>query len=197
VKEIETMNRKMAALAAVLAALAGLSACATATPYQPNVRGQAVSGGFSEVQIEADRFRVSFAGNSLTSRERVESYLLYRAAELTVQQGNDWFEVVDRQTDRDRRTYYEPDRLYRPWYGYPYWRPHWRYYGARYGGWRSWDPFWGDPFWGDRYDVRTVERYEATAEIIMHRGPKPQDDPRAFDARGVIDSIGPRLQRPT
>ena len=45
------MTLKAAALAVALVATAGLSACATATPYQPNVRGQAVSGGFSETRI--------------------------------------------------------------------------------------------------------------------------------------------------
>jgi hypothetical protein len=188
------MTRRYAALAVLVATL---GACATATPYQPNIRGQATSGGFSEVRLEADRFRVNFSGNSLTSRETVEGYLLYRAAELTVAQGYDWFAVVDRQTDRNARTYVEPDPFYRPWYGpsYNFWRPSWRYYGGGYG-WRSWDPFFGDPFWGDRMDVRTVERFEASAEIVMHRGPKPQDDARAFDARAVMDNLGPRVLRP-
>ena len=183
---------------AALALLAGLSACATATPYQPNIPGQAVSGGFSEQRIEANRFRVSFAGNSLTSRETVEGYLLYRAAELTLQQGYDGFSVVTRATDRDARTYVERDPFYDPWYGprYAYWRPYWRYYGPHYG-WRTWDPFWGDPFWADRMDVRTIERFEATAEIVMYRGAKPANDPNAFDARAVMANLGPRIQRPT
>jgi hypothetical protein len=192
------MTTSKVAIAVALALAAGLAACATPTPYQPNIRGQSVSGGFSEQRIEGDRWRVNFAGNSLTSRETVEGYLLYRAAELTLDQGFDWFEIVDRETNRDRRTYVEPDPLYQPWYGpsYMYWRPHWRYYGAPWGGWRSWDPFWGDPFWADRVDIRTVEKFDATAEIIMRRGAKPADDPRGFDARGVIQNLGPRIQRP-
>lgn len=191
------MTLRKAAISAVLALAAGLSACATATPYQPNIPGQQTSGGFSEVQIEPDRFRVTFTGNSLTSRETVEGYLLYRAAELTVQQGDDYFVIADRQTDRKSRTYVDPDPFYHPYWGpsFGYWRPSWRYYGVGFG-WRSWDPFWGDPFWGDRVDVRTVDKYEATAEIVMYRGTKPRDDPRAFDARAVMDSIGPRLQYP-
>ncbi|WP_332774290.1 CC0125/CC1285 family lipoprotein [Phenylobacterium sp.] len=191
------MTRRAAAIAASLA-LAGLvSACATATPYQPNIQGQAVSGGFSEQRLESDRFKVTFAGNSLTSRDTVEAYLLYRAAELTVQQGYDWFTIVERDVERDRRTYVERDPFYRPWYGpsYGYWRPYWRYYGGGFG-WRTWDPYWGDPFWADRMDVRTVEKFEATAEIVMRKGPKPADDARAFDARGVMENIGPRVMRP-
>ena len=43
--------------------------------------------GFSEQRIEDDRYRITFRGNSSTSRETVENSLLYRAAELTVQTG--------------------------------------------------------------------------------------------------------------
>jgi hypothetical protein len=191
------MPRKSIAILTALALTAGLASCATPTPYQPNIPGQATSGGYSEMRIEPNRWRVNFAGNSLTSRETVEGYLLYRSAELTVQEGNDWFAIVDRQTSRDAHTYVEPDPLYRPWYGpsYGYWRPSWRYYGGHFG-WRSWDPFWGDPFWADRVDVRTVEKFEASAEIVMGKGAKPATDTHAFDARAVIDNLRPRIQYP-
>ena len=191
---------KKAALAAALACAVSLTACATATPYQPNVRGQQVSGGFSEARLEADRYRVTFAGNSLTSRETVERYLLYRAAEVTVQQGYDWFETADRRTERTARTVIEPDPFARPGFGfgYPYgaWRPAWRYYGPSYGGWRAWDPFWGDPFFADRGQVRTIEKFEASAEIVLHKGRKAEGDVRAFDAREIMTNLGPTIQRP-
>lgn len=191
------MAKRSVAFAAALALAAGLAACATPTPYQPNIPGQQTSGGYSEMRLEPNRFRVNFMGNSLTSRETVEGYLLFRAAELTVGEGYDWFSIVDRRTDRDARTYIEPDPLYRPWYGpsYGFWRPSWRYYGRGFG-WRTWDPFYGDPFWADRMDVRTVERFEASAEIVMGKGAKPTDDTRAFDARAVIDNLRPRIQYP-
>ena len=192
VLEQTTMTLKAITLAAALMATAALSACATATPYQPNVRGQAVSGGFSDTRIEADRYRVNFAGNSLTSRETVERYLLYRAAELTVAQGGDWFSLVERQVDRTARTYREPMS---PFDRYGYWRPSWRYYGPAWG-WRAWDPWYDDPFWADRLDTRTIEKFEASAEILLGHGPKPANDPRAFDAREVMSSLGPAIQRP-
>lgn len=190
------MLKKSAALFVAAALSAGLAACATPTPYQPNIRGASSAGGYSEVRVEPNRYRVNFTGNSLTSRETVEGYLLFRAAELTVESGYDWFTVVDRDTDKKSRTYVEPDPFYRPWYGsYGFWRPSWRYYGGSYG-WRGWDPFWGDPFWADRVDVRTVERYEASAEIVMQKGAKPTDDVKAFDARAVIENLKPRVQYP-
>jgi hypothetical protein len=191
------MKLKTAAVVAGLGIAALLSACTTATPYQPNIKGQAVTGGYSDQRLEADRYRVTFTGNSLTSRETVEGYLLYRAAELTVAQSYDWFTVVDRQTDHSQRTYVDPDPFYRPWYGpsYGFWRPSWRYAGPGYG-WRSWSPYWGDPFWADRVDVHTVDKFEASAEIVMHKGAKPEGDVKAFDARAVMTNLGPRVQRP-
>jgi len=182
---------------AALAISLGLAACETATPYQPNVPGQATSGGYSEQRIEPNRWRVNFTGNSMTSRETVEGYLLFRAAELTLQNGDDWFEMVDRNTDRNARTYVQPDPLYHPWYGpgFGYWRPSWRY-RTRGFGWRTWDPFWGDPFWADRVDVNTVENYEASAEIVTHKGAKPGGDPRAFDAHAVAANLQPKIQYP-
>ncbi|MBN9320188.1 MAG: hypothetical protein J0I28_10925 [Caulobacterales bacterium] len=195
--------RPIATLAA-MALAAGLAACATPTPYQPAVRGTAVSGGFSDARITENRFRVTFSGNTLTSRETVERYLLFRAAELTTQTGYDWFEIVDRATDRDRRTYSTPGMMgpgFGGW-GYGYWQPAWRFYGPRYG-WRSWDPFWGGPFggpwgggFGGGFDTRTVEKFEASAEIMLRRGPTPEDNPRAFDARQVMSNLGPNIQRP-
>jgi len=194
------MTLRRAAIAAILALAAGLSACATATPYQPSMAGQSVSGGFSEQRLESDRYRVSFAGNTLTSRDTVERYLLYRAAELTRQQGYDWFETADRRTDRTARTVVESDPFMRPGFGYGAgyggWRPSWRYYGPRYGGWRSWDPYWGDPFFTNRAQVRTVQKFEATAEIVLQKGAKPPGDPRAYDAREIMDSLGAGIQRP-
>ncbi|PTQ08243.1 hypothetical protein CLG96_16255 [Sphingomonas oleivorans] len=178
------------ALTILLAALA-VTACGTATPYRPETPGQSSRGGYSDQQIEANRYRVTFRGNSLTARETVETYLLYRAAQLTVERGYDWFIMADRQTDKRTRTYI--DRPFGPG-PYGFWGPYWRYHGRGFG-WHHWDPFWGDPFWDRTVDVRTVDRYEASAEIVLGRGRKP-DDPRAFDARQVMTNLGPRIVLP-
>ena len=185
---------RAAAIAAILAA-AGLSACATATPYQPNVRGNAASGGYSDYRIADNRFKVSFSGNSLTSRDTVERYLLFRAAELTLAQGYDGFVLADREVNRDSRTYYDPPPGPRFGYGYGYWRPSWRYFGPRYG-WRAWDPWYGSRFWADEMDMRTVTRYEANAEIVMYKGRSPAPAEQSFDAREVVANLGPGIVRP-
>ena len=183
------MKRIAIVLAAALAV--GLAACETTpTPYQPLAAGNAISGGFSDQRLDETHFRVTFKGNSLTSREQVETYLLYRAAELTTGQGFDWFEMVSRHTDNRGGAWVTP-------YG-GYWAPYWRYHGAF--GWRAWDPFWSDPFWGSPflggYDVERIDEYDAIAEVAVGHGAKPANDPRAFDAREILANLGPKIVRP-
>jgi len=183
------MRRSILSLAVVIGLGAALSACETATPYQPLTPGSAQAGGYSETKIEANRFKVTFKGNGMTSRATVENYLLYHAAELTLAQGYDWFETVNRVTDKHVETFGDPGP-----YGFG-WRPSWRYYGRGYG-WRHWDPIWGDPFWGDDVDLTTIERYEAEAEIVMGHGPKPEGDKAALDAHQVVANLASKIVRP-
>lgn len=188
-----TTSRRLRRLLGVvgLSAAIALASCASPTPYQPISSASRASGGYFEEQIAPDYWQVTFAGNSLTSRETVEGYLLYRAAELTLQQGNDTFEVVTRDVERDVRETIDRGARYDPWWGYSHWRPRWSYYN-RPGGWRSWDPYWGDPF----FDTREVERYVASSEIEMYRGRAPREGRRVFDAREVLDRLGPTIRRP-
>lgn len=87
------------------AAIASATSAAAQTVYQP---AAATRGhyGYAETQIDVNRVRVRFSGNSRTDRELVELNLLYRAAETTLQRGFDYFVVVDHnvegRTDYDR-----------------------------------------------------------------------------------------------
>lgn len=183
--------RRIGAFGAVAAASLMLAGCMTETTYRPATGTGFSREGYGDRQIEANRWQVSFAGNSMTSRDTVEKYLLFRAAELTVAQGYDYFIMADRDTDKKQRTYVSS-------FGpgpYGYWGPSWRYYGRGFG-WRSWDPFWGDPFFDRNIDVNTVEKYEASAEVVMGKGHKPADNVRAFDARDVMAKIGPTVVLP-
>ncbi|MGJ8690079.1 MAG: CC0125/CC1285 family lipoprotein [Gammaproteobacteria bacterium] len=86
------MGNHIASLVMFSALLVG---CASSqTPYAPATDVGDV--GYSESQLSADRYRVSYTGKANTSLELVQDYALLRAAELTVAQNYDWFEVVDR-----------------------------------------------------------------------------------------------------
>lgn len=85
-------------LAAAVAGLATACASTGATPYQPAGK----SGyGFTETQIENNRTRLSFSGNPSTELDTVRKYVLYRAAETTVQRGYDFFVIVDRGLEKE------------------------------------------------------------------------------------------------
>ena len=164
-----------------------LAACATPTPYAP---AQGASGyGFSEQKIEEGRFRITFRGNSLTARETVENALLYRAAELTLEHGYDYFVVVE--NDTEAKTSYStsssPAFYGRYGYGYPFYRSYYAfpYYAYGFG--------WGYP--EDSY-TREMTRYSAVAFVTMHKGDKPSEDEHAFDAHEVAKNLGPVVLGP-
>lgn len=183
-------SRLRAFVILMTAAVLLLAACATPTPFEP-VGVSHGNGGYSEQRIEDDRYRVMFTGNSFTSRARVENFLLYRAAQLTLQQGYDGFTMVTRQTDPNVQT----SVTRTPGFGaLGYWGPSWRYRRGGFG-WSSWDPWVGSPFWSDDVDVSTVTSYEASAEILMFRGQEP-GEPNTFDARQVIENLRAAVEMP-
>jgi hypothetical protein len=155
------------ALVVVLGLL--LADCAGApTPYQ-----QARDGyGYSEQRIEENRYRVSFAGNSATTRQTTEDYLLYRAAELTVQTGHDWFEVVDRNTVQE----------YSGFGGSPE-------VGVGVGGGSNFGVGLSFPMFGGG----GAGQYTASMDILVHDGEKPQEEPNAYDAFSVISRLQPKI----
>lgn len=168
--------------ATVAATVLALSGCATPTLYQAST-GSPSDGyhpGYSDTKLEDNRYRIVFAGNDATSRETVENYLLYHAADLTLQNGYDWFEVVKRSDDAKTRqvtTYDDPF-----WGGMS-----WRYYRRGWGLWGRMDDF--------DADTMQFTRYEAGAEIIMHKGTKP-DAGNAYDARQVKANLESKVVRP-
>lgn len=194
--------------ACLSAGAAILAACATATPYQPASEPGAFDG-FSQQMIESDRARITFAGNSLTKRDTVENYLLYRAAETAVERGFDWFELQERDVETKTRIRVTPGiaSAYDPYFGYSFFNPRigWSspYRYSRFSGFRQrrgfgfrgfYDPFY-DPFFDD-VDVREITKYRANAEVRFGNGPKPADQSNAFDARSVIENLGPTIKLP-
>ena len=190
----------LAALASTTLMVAG---CATETTFRPATGHGFQREGYSDRKIEPGRFLVSFAGNSVTSRDTVERYLFFRAAQLTLEQGYDYFVMADRDTKLQSRTYATPG-IGGPW-GYGgfggYWGPSWNFYGRgygwrRFGGGFGYGGFGGFGGFGNDFDVQTIDRFQATAEIVMRRGPIPQGDIRAFDAHKVVETIGPSVVLP-
>ncbi len=170
-------------------AMMALSACATSTPYAPATEGGGY--GFSEQKIEGNRYRIMFRGNSSTTRETVETFLLYRAAELTLINGFDHFIVVENDTESNTSLQTVGD----PFVGPAYFGRYGGFGRSRFrGGFSYGFPYYAYGFgWGAPYNAytREITRYSAVAFVTMHKGPKPEQNPQAFDAVDVSDNLRP------
>lgn len=62
-----------------------------ATTYGP----KGTKGGYSEKQITENTFEVTFEGNEHNSADQIRNYLMYRCAELTLEQGLSHFLIVE------------------------------------------------------------------------------------------------------
>lgn len=172
----------------LLMSLALLAACAKATPYQPIDGGQY---GYRSYLLEDNRARIVFRGNSITDRQTVENYLLFRAAQVTLENGYDHFVTANADTRAETEVLQSGGGNR----GYPY--P----FGSLYYDYRFYAPAWGwrpyyDPFFADPIRFQEVTRFEATAEILMRRGDEPEDDPNAYDAREVIQNLSDQVRFP-
>jgi len=159
---------KRLSIPAVTISSALLTACATLAPYGPQVRpgGQ----GFSEQQIESDRYRITYNGVGATGP--VADRSLLRAAQLTIEQGYDWFEVTQRYID---------GRLdsaggVRPSVSVGYGSSH-------YGGWRA-----SGTGVGVGLSISGPSPTSIVLEVRMGRGQRP-GRAEAYDARDVERSF--------
>jgi len=154
--------------------LAALAACATAvgTLYGP---ADSKGYGYAETRIEADRYRVVFAGDGATPPNVVEDYALLRAAELAVENGYDWFRIVGRSMDESEKGGVG--------------------LGAGFGGGGR---NVGVGVGGNLGTVGARKFYTAKLEALFGKGEKPADESgaEAYDARSVIETIRARMAPP-
>jgi len=173
-----------AAVAVTLFALAG---CETGPVYKPRAPGQAV--GYTDQQLTANRYRVTFTGRNTTKREEVENYLLRRAAEVTLDAGYTHFVFDTRNTEA--KTYYRQDfdtfsdPYFRSGFGYG------PYFGQRAWYWSTWpyDPF--PPYLSN--DIRPITSYSAYSEIVMLNADQATGERNAISARELLDRLAPQV----
>lgn len=173
-KDIKTTTYLIAAgLSALL-----LAGCATPAPYAPQTHQG--GAGYSDERLAQNRYRVTFTGNSATPRAQVEDFLLYRAAQVTLDSGFAAFEFDARDT-KAKTTYFS---TFQPYPYDPFW-PGYDYYGWYWHNWAFED-----------VQARPITRYEAYAEIVMLTAEQAKSQPRALDARDVMAHLGPRVLPP-
>lgn len=161
------MNFKIVVMIAALLT----TACASAPDYREASRSG--TQGYSSQIIEKDRYRVNYTGDTDQSAAQVQNLALLRAAELTMENGGDWFEIVNDETskdvDIDQRL---ATRGYRT-------RPNVvRQCGLLGCTTRAY------PVTVLEEELATTERvaFDHTIEIVVHEGTKPADNLRAYNA---------------
>ena len=156
-------------------ALSVVVGCQSASTYRPAASPGGI--GFSEERLDATHYRVRFTGNSHTSRETVENYLLYRAAEVTLADGYTHFMFLD--ADTEAKTRYRS--TFDTWPGY---------------GLRGYGYYWHDWWWGRPMgfvDTRPITSYSAFASIVLLPAGEGANRAEAFDAGEVVATLGPKL----
>lgn len=153
-----------------------LAACAsTPTPYQPMSSGY----GYSEQKLESNRYRITFAGNAATPQAAVENYVTYRAAQVTLQNGCDYFLLLGRSIQPGPGTSHG-----KPSVGL----------GLGIGSFGS--------SGGIGISTSTEKSLNSgagligQADILIFKGDKPADKPEAMDAREVQANLRPTITLP-
>lgn len=161
----------------VFAAMAALlTACASTPTYTP--AATTTAAGYSDQQIEANRYFVTYRAPGGADAALVQDYALLRAADVTLEHNRDWFWV-------DRRNVDDSGAGSGPSIGVGVG-------GANYGGHTGVGASVGFSIPIGNHNARARA---ATLEIRFGEGPKP-DDPNAYDARATATNLRARLTAP-
>lgn len=83
------------ATALALIGMGFLAGCTDASPYQSKIVGYFGSpGGYDETETGHGHWHVAFSGTAYTTQDTLQTYWLYRCAELAIKNGYDGFEVL-------------------------------------------------------------------------------------------------------
>lgn len=178
-----TRNSKMRLHLSLLVAISvALQGCAA--DYQPaQTLGGFPLSGYKDARIDANTATVTFDGNRFTSPSTLRSYLLYRCAEVTIENGYNYFVILSTNTSATNVNVNTKDVNHYstiPPKGYPvvYRTEDYRSYSRTPSAARN----YASP---DQSNIHTV-----TAVIKMFQGQKPGNLPRAFDAKDILGHLG-------
>jgi hypothetical protein len=172
---------KRIVLSLVISAVIGLGACASSPGYRaaPNT----TAAGYSEQMIDSNHWRVRYTGTTRMTSADVQDYALMRAAQLTLEKGGQWFQVVSSDTDADLRTRSSIETDFGPDYAV-------RRSCGLLGCTTEAVPVIS------RTQVERVETrkvYEHVLEIMIGHGGKIAGAPRVYDASQTFQNLNARL----
>jgi hypothetical protein len=145
-------------------------------------------GIFTAQKKGANGYHLVVIGHKFSTRDDIEKYLAYRAAELTMEQKANWFTLTETRAKTDTAPVPKRDPAgLRYSFRMEYWRPVWRYKVSGSPAWKSWSPFAGAAF--PAVDPKTITDFEASADIVLRQGPMDDANPLGFEAGAVSDLL--------
>ena len=129
------------------------------------------SGGYSSTQIDQNTFRVSYEGDIGTDAGKVNDFLMYRAAELTMQSGYDYFVFTNKDVTKQTQTQCQQQNNFdnkKNKNNYPT---------------------------SSTKNCSESVAYTVTANIKMYKGKKPESNINAYDAMNLMQYMGPNIKR--
>lgn len=156
---------------AVAVLVLALSACAT--PYGK----YGLLGGYTDSRIDSNTFSISVDNNAYTNQQTTSMHALYRAAELTVENGFDYFVIVSSVSNPTSMAMTMPSTSTS--------QTSINTYGST-----------GTATTTTHYAPTTVVPLvfpNSTLVIKSFKGAKPADQANAYDAREVMKYLGPQI----
>ena len=153
-----------------LLAVCGLCSCAT--PYQE----MGYLGGYKDIRLDSNTVSVSFEGNGGTPRQTVETYLLYRCAEVTRDAGYDYFVILNQLTEANFAV--APGQ----------------YTSSTFATRSRGSSTMQSSTTGTYFQGPASAAYTSQALIKMFKGRKPAESAAAFDAQDIIEHLGPQVR---
>jgi len=156
-------------IAAVI--LASVAGCAT--PYGK----YGIAGGYKDSRIDENTFSISVDTNGYTSQQTTSMHGLYRASELTVENGFDYFVIVEGARNSTSMTIAMP--------------------GTSTSN--TTVNVYGSTAYGRTTTHSSPTTYipvvfpNSTLVIKTYKGAKPEGVPNAYDARSVMKYLAPQI----
>jgi len=154
-----------------------LLAATCATPYQQH----SLRGGYDDSRIDSNTVLVSFKGNGYTPKDRVQTYMLYRCAEVTANAGYDYFVIISGDDEVKEGAINLPGS-----YSSTTTASVWGFGNSAVGSAYTHGTYY--PSQSIPYHKHTVQ-----ALIKMYKGDKPANNPAAFNAKDVLTFLGPKV----
>lgn len=160
--------------------LLALGACASAPKYE--AASDIDDYGYYSTKLEEDRYRIQFNGRRSTSLATTRDYALLRAADLTLQEGYDWFQIVDRESETTHSV------ANRPYSGFRYERAYWVESNCGLlGCTQSVRPTMFTTM--EVASSSTRSSVSHTIEIVMGKGPVPRTTGSYYEASAVVKNL--------